>query len=270
MYKTVCNRIYDGDVIKHNFLTEEIMDVVKHALNTNKQTKSGIIEPDRLFNSLLSSQPLAFNFFGWFKSHPDIALAFIQSIRPDITDIEDIVFEYAPASTSDKSAFDIGFVVKTDSCKGFIGMECKYTDTFSFKRPKTNIFYGDEKDKNFENYYSLYTSNRNRFPDDYFTYIRNPYFNQLFRNELLAVQMQPEFDFVVTGLFCHHDDTSIISAGKQFQLKIGNGEDDFVVVTYADYFQHIQKLNLSWQQRELVMMLWARYCGLGLSVNIVR
>ena len=269
-HKTVCNRINNGEISNHNFLSEEIVDAVKHALKANKQTKSGIIEPDRLFNNLLSSQPLAFNFFGWFKSCPDIALAFIKCIRPDITGIEDIVFEYSPDSTSDKSAFDIGFKVKTDSQRGFIGLECKYTDTFSYKRPKTNTYYGDEADTNYKYYRTLCDGNRNRFPADYFTYVRNPYYNQLFRNELLAVQMIPQFDFIITGLFCHHDDKSTIDAGNQFRKMIGNGVDDFLVLTYADYFEIIQKLNLSWQQRELVMMLWARYCGLGLSNNIAR
>ena len=270
VHKTVCNRINNGEVTNSNFLSNEIVQAVEHALSTNKQTKSGMIDTDRLYNNLLSSQPLAFNFFGWLKFCPDIALAFIKTIRPDITEIEDIVFEYAPASTQDKSAFDIGFVVKTDSQRGFIGLECKYTDTFSYKRPNINTFYGDEADKNYSHYRVLYDDNRSRFPDDYFSYVRNPHHNQLFRNELLAVQLESEFDFIITGLFCHHDDLSTIDAGMQFQKKIGNSVDDFLIITYADYFERIQKLNLSWQQRELVMMLWARYCGLGLSKNHLR
>jgi hypothetical protein len=78
----------------------------------------------------------------------------------------------------------------------------------------------------------------------------------------------PEFDFVITGLFCHHDDKKTVEAGKVFQKKIGNGSSDFILLTYADYFECMQKLNLNWEQRELVMMLWARYCGLELSKNV--
>jgi len=74
---------------------------------------------------------------------------------------------------------------------------------------------------------------------------------------------------VITGLFCHHDDNKTVIAGSDFQKKIGNGICDFIVLTYADYFERIQKLDLDWLQRELVMMLWARYCGLGLSDNIL-
>jgi hypothetical protein len=182
------------------------------------------------------------------------------------------VFEYAPISSQDSSAFDFGFVVRTETQKGFIGFECKYTDKFSSQRTIPNepsVFYGDEEDKNFENYFQLFTDNPNRFPDDYFSYVRDKNFNQLFRNELLGVQLRPKFDFVITGLFCHHDDKKTVIAGLDFQKKIGNGKGDFIVLTYADYFERIQKLDLNWEQRELVMMLWARYCGLDLSKSII-
>lgn len=268
--KQVCNRINDGDTDpeKKNFLTKEISDEVQLAL---KKQKSGIMETDRLYNNLLSSQPLAFNFFGFFRANKDVALGFLQDIRPDIVGVDDIVFEHAPESSKDSSAFDFGFAVTTETEKGFIGFECKYTDDFSYQRTRPNepsVFYGDDGDKNYKDYHRLYLDNRNRFPDEYHSYIRDKDFNQLFRNELLGVQMKPKYDFVITGLFCHHDDKKTCSAGKEFQNKIGNGKD-FILLTYADYFERIQKLELNWEQRELIMMLWARYCGLGLSNNIV-
>ena len=265
-WKKVCNRIDNGvvDPDKKNFLSKEIADEVQLALN---RQKSGIMEADRLYNNLLSSQPLAFNFFGFFRNNPDIALAFLQTIRPDIEIVEDIVFEHAPESSLDSSAFDFGFFVKTSTQQGFIGFECKYTDTFSYQRSDTKIYYGDNDDKNFENYHRLYLENPSRFTDDYYSYIIDKDFNQLFRNELLGVQLK--MDFVITGLFCHHDDKKAIAAGLKFQKMIGNGVDDFIVLPYSKYFEIIQKLNLSWEQRELVMILWARYCGLNLSKSIV-
>jgi len=74
---------------------------------------------------------------------------------------------------------------------------------------------------------------------------------------------------VITGLFCHHEDNKTIEAGLEFQKKIGNRKDYFILLTYSDYFERMQKLDLPWQVRELVMMLWARYCGFGLSKNVV-
>jgi hypothetical protein len=264
----VCNRINNGDQDpeKKNFLSKEIADEVQRALSLQK---SGIIETDRLYNNLLSSQPLAFNFFGFFRANPEVALAFLQTLKPDIIGVDDMVFEYAPESSGDSSAFDFGFVVRTATQKGFLGFECKYTDTFSYQRQdKKRTYYGEKGDKNYENYHQLYLDNRNRFPDEYYSYVRDKDFNQLFRNELLGAQLRSELDFVFTGLFCHHDDKKTVKAGEKFQKKICNQKDDFILLTYADYFERMQKLNLNWEQRELIMMLWARYCGLDLSKNV--
>jgi hypothetical protein len=267
--KSVCNRLNEGERTLKNFLSRDIAETVKEAVEENKRAKSGMMDEDRLYNNLLSSQPLAFNFFGFFNANHDIALAFLRTIHPELTSIEEVVFEFSPKSTKDNSAFDIGFMVKSETRLGFIGFECKYTDTFSYRRKGGKVNYGDKsdigEDNNYQNYFKVYTENHYRFPDDYFSYVRDNHYNQLFRNELLAVQLKSDFDFIITGLFCHHDDKPIIKAGKEFQKKIGNGNSDFILLTYADYFERIQKLELTWELRELVMLLWARYCGLKLS-----
>lgn len=264
---SVGNRINNGDKTLKNFLSKAIADVASDSINENE---SGIIEADRLFNNLLSSQPLAFNFIGFLKINPVLALAFCKAIHPDVTEVEKVIFEYAPKSC-DHSAFDFGFKVNSKNGKGFIGFECKYTDTFSYKRKGSNLFYGDqqgnESDKNHISYNKLFNSHRERFPDEYCTYIKDKNFNQLFRNELLAVQLQSEYSFIKTGLFCHHDDKSTVDAGLKFQSKIGNRKDDFVVITYRIYFEILQSLDLRWEQREYLMLLWARYCGVSLSAG---
>jgi len=44
------------------------------------------------------------------------------------------------------------------------------------------------------------------------------------------------------------------------------GKDSlFKVITFQDFIEEVQQLPLDWQKRELVMMLWARYCAMGLS-----
>jgi len=269
-WASVCNRINNGDHEPFkNFLTDEIAKIAMNSVEIQKEQKSGIIEKERLFNNLLSSQPLAFNFFGFLKTNPEVALAFVKTIRNEIFSVEEVVFEYAPKATKDHSAFDFGFVVLSPAGRGFIGFECKYTDAFSFKRKDSEVYYGDKsgesEDKNFMAYHQLYDKCRDRFNDDYFTYVRDKNFNQLFRNEILGVQLKDEYAFVITGLFCHHDDKETVNAGLRFQKKIGNEINDFLVVTYSDYFECIQKLDLTWKQREFIMLLWARYCGLQLS-----
>jgi len=254
-WKQVCNRINDGEKSLKNFLSKDIADEVQLAQSRQKEAGKGIMETDRLYNNLLSSQPLAFNFFGFFRANKDIALAFLQTQRPDIIGFDDILFEYAPKSSRDRSAFDFGFVVR------------------SFRRKGSKVNYGDKsiegEDKNYEEYHKIYKEHPDRFQTGYTTYVKESDFNQLFRNEILAVKLLTDYDFVITGLFCHHDDGEAYHAGKKFQKTIGNCESDFIVMTYADYFETMQKLELPWHVRELVMMLWARYCGLELSANIL-
>lgn len=263
---SVCNRINNGDTTLKNFITPEIGEIAKQTVENHKKIPKGIIREDRLYDNLLSSQPLAFNFMGFLKSNPELALAFVNTLHPGVIEVDDVVFEFAPDNPPDHSAFDFGFIVRTEIGRGFIGFECKYTDTFSYKRANGKV-YGDEDDKRYDDYFPIFSANRKRLPDDYLSYVRDKRFNQLFRNELLALQLKG-FDFILTGLFCHHEDEEAINAAKEFQKKIGNRVDDFVIVTYADYFERMQKLNLTWKQRELVMMLWARYCGTRLSTGI--
>ena len=153
----VCNRIAGGetDAHKKNFLSQDIRTEVQRAQEKQLRDGKGIMEADRLYNNLLSSQPLAFNFFGFFRANKDVALAFMKTIRADIISVDDIVFEYAPESSQDGSAFDFGFVVSTATEKGFVGFECKYTDAFSYRRSDNKKFYGEEGDKNYENYRQL-------------------------------------------------------------------------------------------------------------------
>ena len=154
--------------------------------------------------------------------------------------------------------------------KGFIGFECKYTDKFSSQRTIPNepsVYYGDTKDKNHKNYHKLYSDNPERFSDDYYSYIRDKNFNQLFRNELLGVQLKHRFDFVITGLFCHKDDKAI-ETGIQFQEMLSGKDELFKVITYQDFITAMQRLDISWDKREFSMMLWARYCGTLLSEGV--
>ena len=218
-WQKVCNRINDGELVasRKNFLSQDIANAVRESLHEQHETGKGIMGMDRLYNNLLSSQPLAFNFFGYFKYHKDIALEFLKSYDSSLTSVEEVVFEYAPSSSKDNSAFDFGFIVKAGDMKGFIGFECKYTDTFSYKRSGSDAYYGEKGDKNHDSYHQLYSDNPDRFPDEYQDfYVRNKHFNQLFRNELFGVRIlsDPQFDFLKTGLFCHQDDKKTIAAGN--------------------------------------------------------
>ena len=252
--KTVCNTILNGEQSNKNFLTDNTIKVVKKTLKDRRDDSSGIIEEDRLFNNLLSSQPLCFNFFSELKFDKAFALEVMNNLGFDISSVEDVLFEYAPKEnyTNDNSAFDVALDVTKNGKKGLIGLECKYTDSFSakeFDKPEyRNIF---EESDVFVKKYDVYKASK---------------FNQLFRNQLIAeaLKQNKECDFVITGLFCHKDDAAI-ETGAKFQEMLTGEDELFSVITYQDFIGAIQQLDINWEKREFSMMLWARYCGTMLS-----
>lgn len=253
----ICSTILNGQTSRKNFLSPKIFEAVVQTIQERQATRSGIIEEDRLFNNLLSSQPLCFNFFGELKLDRMFALQVLQQFWPELTEVERVIFEFAPVEnyTNDNSAFDVAFEVMADNHVGLVGLECKYTDTFSQteydKAEYRHIFYNHKE--------SVFAVGYEEF--------RTARFNQLFRNQLIAEALiqNGQYDFVYTGLFCHQDDKGALQIGAEFQHKLKNGDRIFQVITYQDYIEKVQKLEISWERRELSMLLWARYCSTRLS-----
>lgn len=210
----------------------------------------GLMEENRLFNNLLSSQPLFFNFFGELKIDHELGLKILQRFFLDITGLQKVVFECAPKENflNDNSAFDIAFFVERGSEKGLIGLECKYTDNFSKK----------EYDK--EEYREIFQRSH-IFKHKYSRYIDSRY-NQLFRNQLLAESMlqHHQIDFAYTGLFCHQEDQPALKTGEKFSQMLTDPAV-FQSITYQDFIEKVQVLDLNWDQREWTMFLWGRYCS---------
>lgn len=252
--KNVCNTIMDGIINKKNFLTNNSIKAVEQTLAERQETGSGLMELDRLYNNLLSSQPLCFNFFGELMADTKFGLRILQIWWPDLTQLKRVLFEFAPKEryTDDNSAFDIAFEVSIGDKTGLIGLECKYTDTFSSK----------EYDK--PAYREIFNKSSS-FAADYDS-LKVSKYNQLFRNQLIAEALlqNGKCDFVRTGLFCHQLDDSVINIANELQNRLTNPES-FTFITYSNYIGEIQRLDLDWEQREWTMLLWARYCATILS-----
>lgn len=256
--ETVCNTITDGEKTQKNFLTPNSYKAYAETIQNNLD-KSQMIEEKRAVNNLLSSQPLCFNAFGEMAFNLQLATEFLKLIFPNTKDVTKMLFEYRPREYEvDHSAFDVAFKFETnDGKRNLWGFEVKYTDDFSRVAK-------DRKD-----YVDTFTKNKEHFLGEYDSY-RTIEFNELFRNELIARWcVNNNFvDRVYTGIFCHHDDTAILSAAKNFQKTIRNGNDSFRIIAYKDFLSSLQKLDLSWQNREWSMLFWARYCGTELSKEI--
>jgi hypothetical protein len=225
-----------------------------------------MIDERRLFNNLLTSQSLCFNFWGEAKMDFVFARDLISCWIDGVAEVTEVFFEYAPKEnyTTDNSAFDIAIGFKTAEGRvGLFGLECKYTDNFSRKA------YGEKGQAKEQTYRGIYDQNRSMFIREYDEYADKT-FNQLFRNQLIAASLveHKHYDFVITGLFCHQDDEHGKSIGTDFQKKLGNGSKIFKIITYEDFIRCVQKLEIGWERRQWSMLLWARYCGTELSKEL--
>lgn len=251
---TVCNTLDHRSVQQgRNFLSAGAACAVRDELAGRQHGAAhGAIEPHRLGGNLLSSQPLCFNFWGPLKYNFVLANALLASLLPDFDTVTGIGFERKPGSrdyTNDNSAFDVLIEYRDQhACSGILGLECKYTDSFSptpYDKPA---------------YRTIFESARHVFKERYEFYIQKDY-NQLFRNQLMACAHELSTGATSrTAVFCsEHDADKLV----EFQRSLAEGR--FLIITHEQFIATLQQLPLSWEQREWTMMLWARYAGLRLS-----
>ena len=137
------NYIENGDTPREcgdgwkNFLTEYAFNYAKdRVINRHKYET---IESDRLFNNLLSSQPMAFNLFCPLRQmrekSPETATKVIKAALPNypIPKVTEVALEFIPANheklTGDKSAMDAIIRFEDEEGKdGFIAIETKYSE----------------------------------------------------------------------------------------------------------------------------------------------
>ena len=152
------NYIENGDAPKDgcwkNFLTE---DAFKHANErVENRQKYETIEKDRLFNNLLSSQPMAFNLFcplrKMLTESPETATRVIKAALPSypIHEVTGVELEFIPGNykdlTGDKSAMDAIIKFKDkDGKDGFIAVETKYSENLSTNAAYDKDEKGDKK-----------------------------------------------------------------------------------------------------------------------------
>ena len=135
------NYIENGDTPKDgcwkNFLTKEAFEHAEERVMNKKKYET--IEKDRLFNNLLSSQPMAFNLFcplrKMLRESRETATRVIKAALPDypIHEVTGVELEFIPGNyknlTGDKSAMDaIIRFVDINGKSGFIAVETKYSE----------------------------------------------------------------------------------------------------------------------------------------------
>ena len=116
-----------------NYLTEGIREVVRQEVVDPFKSRGKLFGKPRIFNDLLSSQPLAFNLFAELKRDLPLASRIFAALTDDrVHQVTAIEFEHSPGRgdmryTGDRSAFDVYVEYQSKNGKrGFVGIEVKY------------------------------------------------------------------------------------------------------------------------------------------------
>jgi len=115
-----------------NFLTPGIRAVVREEVLDAVNRSGKLFSEPRIFNDLLSSQPLCFNLFAELRTDLALASQFVSHFTQGrFRHVVAVAFEHAPSPreryTEDRSAFDVFLECRTSSGgRGFLGIEVKY------------------------------------------------------------------------------------------------------------------------------------------------
>lgn len=120
-----------------NFLTEGIRDVVRETIRSDVTAHEGkLFSTPRIYDDLLSSQPLCFNLFGEMKKDLGVATAWARHLWPErVEAVTRLEFEHSPGRRDprylgNRTAFDV-YLEHTapGGGRGFIGIEAKYHES---------------------------------------------------------------------------------------------------------------------------------------------
>lgn len=171
----------------HNYLSETIRGVVRAEVEGEQATTLGkVYATPRIYDDLLSSQPLCFNLFAELKAEAGYRLAtqVLRHLWPERVDqVSRIEFEHSPGRgdptyTGTRSAFDV-YVEHTTPAggEGFIGIEVKYHENLQVE-PAQNRQRLDEV-----------AEQSGVFFDEHLDELRKPPLQQVWFDHLLALSM---------------------------------------------------------------------------------
>ena len=123
-----------------NYLTDTVRQVVREEVLDKVKSRGKLFGRPRIFNDLLSSQPLCFNLFAELRKDLNLATRIFKDFTAGrVQAVTSIEFEFSPGKgdpkfTGDRSAFDVYVTFKTaQGGNGFIGIEVKYHENLQVK-----------------------------------------------------------------------------------------------------------------------------------------
>ncbi len=180
-----------------NYLTETIRDVVRSEVLDPVKSRGKVYGRPRIFDNLLSSQPLAFNLFGELQKDLELTTTVMRDLTGGrVDEVTGIKFEHSPGRgdsryTGDHSAFDVFIEFTTPGGKsGFLGIEVKYHEDLKGGRDCYRVRYAEVAEL------------MGCFEPAMMLRLRTPRLEQIWRDHLLAGSMRiQDGDKYEDGLF---------------------------------------------------------------------
>lgn len=178
----------------NNYLSDTIKEVVRNEVIENP-VEGRLFGKPRIFNNLLSSQPLCFNLFAELKQDLELASKVFNKLVPElIKQVTKIEFEYSPGRrdpkyTGDRTASDVYVEFKNfKDGDGFIGIEVKYHENL-IGNEKIK-----EKPEKLKRYREI-TNEMNCFRDGCINKLLQSPLSQIWRDHLLVGSILNIVDF---------------------------------------------------------------------------
>jgi hypothetical protein len=126
-------RLQVGDAFAQDTLANYLTGNIKGVVRAEVQKTEKLYRRPRIFNDLLSSQPLCLNVFAELHLDLELASNVFQRLLDKTVNVTGIEFEHSPGRgdprfTEDGSAFDVFVSYEVGGTKGFIGIEVKYVE----------------------------------------------------------------------------------------------------------------------------------------------
>lgn len=240
---------------KSNYITENIKTLVVNKVNEIKK-QGGLVGEPRIWNNLLSSQPLCFNLFGELYYDLELATKLFKKLFPDMVDkVTKIDFEYSSKRNKpDNSAFDVYVEYELNGIQKFFGIEVKYQENLkedSNKKAKQNFV--KHKDK-----YIKLTTDSGYFKPNILKDISSPPFAQIWRDHLLSFNMSSskrEGSFVYLYPFQNDECNKGVNEYKRFLVE--GDESRFYPVDLENCIRTLNEIQpCNWTNELIERYLW--------------
>ncbi|MEQ8672845.1 MAG: hypothetical protein RLP44_19830 [Aggregatilineales bacterium] len=235
----------------NNYLTDTIKAIVRTEVMTPENRQGRLFGMPRIYNDLLSSQPLCFNLFGELRQDLPLATRVFRALTNDrVGEVIAIDFEHSPGRgdvryTGDKSAFDVFVEFKTpQNGNGFIGIEVKYHENLKVKA---------------DNHRARYDEVANMmgcFVNDKRESLQRPPLQQIWRDHLLSGALR-HIDQYEDGFFVFlypQENTLCANAVQNYENCLSNS-DTFEAWTFNDVVTNLRRFT----QAKWVNVFYDRY-----------